>query len=77
MSEDLQQNTETPETDGTQTEQEPTTAPPAEAQKTDTPAEHMIPKSRFDEINQQLKELICLSKLLFQAVQTPCPSHCY
>ena len=34
-----------------------TTAPPAEAQKPDTTAEVMIPKSRFDEVNSRLKEL--------------------
>lgn len=32
--------------------------PPAEAQKTDSdPAEHMMPKARFDEINSRLKAL--------------------
>jgi len=46
-------------------EQQPDTTPdqlaadtPAEAKNTDTAAdEHMIPKSRFDEVNQQLKQL--------------------
>jgi len=33
------------------------TPPPAEAQTTDTGQEHMIPKSRFDEINNELKRL--------------------
>ena len=37
-------------------EQQPTT--PAVAENTETPpAEHMIPKRRFDEVNSQLKEL--------------------
>lgn len=31
--------------------------PPAEAQKTETPAEVMIPKARFDEVNNALKKL--------------------
>jgi ribonucleoside-triphosphate reductase len=31
--------------------------PPAEAKKTDTPAEPMIPKTRFDEVNNKLKEI--------------------
>jgi hypothetical protein len=31
--------------------------PPAEAQTTDTATAHMIPKSRFDEVNNQLKEM--------------------
>jgi hypothetical protein len=34
-----------------------TATPPAEAQKTETPAEVMIPKARFDEVNNALKKL--------------------
>ena len=30
---------------------------PAAAQNTETPAEHMIPKSRFDELNKELKAI--------------------
>ena len=39
-------------------EVQPDPATPAEVvNNTDTAGEHMIPKSRFDEVNQQLKEL--------------------
>jgi DNA mismatch repair ATPase MutS len=34
-----------------------TPATPAEAKTTEQPSEHMIPKSRFDEINTQLRQL--------------------
>lgn len=45
-------------TEGTQTAPVEQPTPPAEAKNTDTPpAEHMIPKTRFDEVNSQLKEL--------------------
>lgn len=43
--------------DTTETQND-TAAPPAEAQNTEAPAEHMIPKSRFDEVNSKLKELM-------------------
>lgn len=45
-----------------------TAVTPAEAQTTDTaPAEHMIPKSRFDEVNNQLKELKAAQETATQA----------
>jgi hypothetical protein len=34
-----------------------TATPPAEAKNTETPAEPMIPKSRFDEVNNRLKAI--------------------
>ena len=38
-----------------------TPAPPAGAQNTEQPAaEHMVPKSRFDEVNTELKKLKAL-----------------
>ena len=45
-------------TNGTNvTPEEQQGAPAAEPQNTDTTAEHMIPKSRFDEVNKELKAL--------------------
>ncbi|PYJ11288.1 MAG: hypothetical protein DMF06_03490 [Verrucomicrobia bacterium] len=53
MSEETVPTTETTATAASQT----TATPPAGAQTTETPADQMIPKSRFDEINKELKAL--------------------
>lgn len=39
------------------TKEQATATTPAVAEKTETPAEHMIPKSRLDEVNAKLKSL--------------------
>lgn len=42
---------------GENTEPQAEPQPTAESKKTEQPSEHMIPKSRFDEINNELKRL--------------------
>lgn len=47
-----------PETLPTETTSTPAVAPPAEAQKPEpATADHMIPKTRFDQVNTELKQL--------------------